>query len=232
MAYYPILMDLEGRRALVVGGGAVAERKVLGLLDSGAKVELVARDINPRLMDMASKGLIRWAAEEFAEEQLQGAALVIAATDSEAVNRQVSSAAQSRGIPVNAVDQPADCTFIVPAVVRRGDFLIAVSTSGCSPALARRVREELERCFGSEYDEFLRLMRKIRPLVLKRGEGQEENSRVFKELLDSGLLEAVRFKDWKKAGEILTGALGSRWQACSRIRARGYKKPHGLGSLL
>ncbi len=214
-------MDLRGRRTLVVGGGGVAERKIKGLLASGALVEAVSREMNPGVMDLVSEGRVRWVARDFLEDHLRGVVLVIAATDSESLNHRVSLAARARGVPVNAVDQPADCTFIVPAVVRRGDLVIAVSTSGRSPALARRVREELEKAFGSEYGDLLRLMAGIRSIVLDRGLSQEENSRIFNELVDSDLLERVRMHDWERAGEILTRILGSPWDAADVERAAG-----------
>ena len=212
MAYYPILMDLEGRRALVVGGGGVAERKVRTLLEFGAQVDVVSRELSPALRDLSEEGRVQWAGREFEPSHLKGAALVIAATDDAEANRRVSAACREQGIPVNAVDQPADCTFIVPAVVRRGDLLLAVSTSGRSPALARAVREELEARFGPEYADFLALMGSVREEVLARGREQKENQALFQKLVQSNLLDAVRRKDWSSAAAILTGILGTTWR--------------------
>jgi precorrin-2 dehydrogenase/sirohydrochlorin ferrochelatase len=143
---------------------------------------------------------------------LEGAVLVIAATDDAGANRRVGAACRARGIPVNAVDQPEDCTFIVPAVVRRGDLLLAVSTSGRSPALARAVREELEARFGPEYADFLALMGSVREEVLARGREQKENQALFQSLVQSELLDAVRRKDWPSAAAILTEILGTPWR--------------------
>ncbi|MFO7785172.1 MAG: precorrin-2 dehydrogenase/sirohydrochlorin ferrochelatase family protein [Thermodesulfobacteriota bacterium] len=211
MAYYPILMDLEGKRALVVGGGAVAERKALTLLEFGAYVDVISRELSPSLNALFEKGRVRWLGRYFEEEQLNGAVLVIAATDDVSANRRVGIACHAKGIPVNVVDQPADCTFIVPAVVRRGDLLLAVSTSGRSPALARAVREELEKRFGPEYGDFLAIMGSVREDVLSLDRDHKANRAVFQELVRSNLLEAVRMKDWSWAARILTETLGTAW---------------------
>lgn len=212
MAYYPILMDLEGKRVLVVGGGGVAERKVRTLLEFGARVDVVSLDLSPALRGLSEEGRVQWAGREFEPSHLKGATLVIAATDDAEANRRVSAACRKQGIPVNAVDQPADCTFIVPAVVRRGDLLLAVSTSGRSPALARSVREELETRFGPEYADFLALMGSVREEVLARGRDQKTNQAVFESLVQSNLLDAVRRKDWSSAAGILTKILGTTWR--------------------
>jgi precorrin-2 dehydrogenase / sirohydrochlorin ferrochelatase len=211
LAYYPIMMDLEGKRALVVGGGAVAQRKVLTLLDFGARVDVVSREITPALGELVKEGRVRLLGPDFREEHLEGAVLAIAATDRAPVNRLVSEACRARRIPVNVVDRPEHCTFIVPAMVRRGDLLIAVSTSGRSPALARAVREELERRFGPEYGDLLAILGGVREDVLAMGRDQKANQAVFRELVNSGLLEAVRGKDWARASEILTSILGTAW---------------------
>jgi precorrin-2 dehydrogenase/sirohydrochlorin ferrochelatase len=212
MAYYPILMDLEGRRVLVVGGGGVAERKVRTLLEFGARVDVVSRALTPALEAQSGEGRVQWVGREFEPSHLEGAALVIAATDDAGANRRVGAACRERGIPVNAVDQPEDCTFIVPAVVRRGDLLLAVSTSGRSPALARAVREELEARFGPEYADFLSLMGSVREEVLARGRDQKQNQDLFQALVRSELLDAVRREDWSSAAAILTEILGTPWR--------------------
>lgn len=212
MAYYPILMNLEGRRVLVVGGGGVAERKVRTLLEFGARVDVVSLDLSPALRGLSEGGRVQWAGREFEPAHLEGATLVIAATDDAEANRRVSAACRKQGIPVNAVDQPADCTFIVPAVVRRGDLLLAVSTSGRSPALARSVREELETRFGPEYADFLALMGSVREEVLAGGRDQKTNQAVFESLVQSNLLDAVRRKDWSSAAGILSKILGATWR--------------------
>jgi len=177
--FYPILVDLQGKKALVVGGGKVAQRKIESLLEYGASVHVIARELTAELEQLRSRKRIELLGGEFSEAHLEGAFLVIAATDDALLNRRVSQEAQKRGLLVNAVDQPADCNFIVPSVLSRGDLLIAVSTSGKSPAFARKVRLELDQHFGKEYGFFLNLMGNLRKEILRLGLSQEENKKGF-----------------------------------------------------
>jgi len=145
--------------------------------------------------------------QDFQESYLDGAFLVIAATDDMDLNHQISKAAENRGILVNAVDQPKDCSFIVPAIVNRGDLLIAISTSGKSPALAKKIRQRLSNQFGDEYAEFLNLMGRLRRHILEQGFSQKENSQLFQSLVDSQVLEAIAEKDWTRVASILNKVL-------------------------
>ena len=207
-SFYPILVDLQGKKALVVGGGEVALRKIGPLLHYGAFVQVVARELTAELEQLRSGKRIMFLGREFSEAYLEGAFLVIAATDDAFLNRRVSQEAQKKGLLVNAVDQPADCNFIVPSVLTRGDLLIAVSTSGKSPAFARKVRVELERHFGEEYGFFLTLMGNLRKEIMRLGLSQEENKRAFEELVYSDLLQAIREKEWDLASQIIEKVLG------------------------
>jgi precorrin-2 dehydrogenase / sirohydrochlorin ferrochelatase len=193
--YYPIFIDIEGAEVLVVGGGTVALRKIETLLDNGARVNVITKKLHPDLEALLSKGGIRLLRAEFDPSCLDGMRLVIAATDDKETNRRVSSAARERELPVNAVDQPSDCTFIVPAVVHRGALTIAVSTSGNSPALASKIRKRLEGEFGREYETYIALLGTIRKDLLRLQATPEENSRIFHELVEGGLLEAIRSCD-------------------------------------
>ncbi|MCD6304750.1 MAG: bifunctional precorrin-2 dehydrogenase/sirohydrochlorin ferrochelatase [Deltaproteobacteria bacterium] len=195
MSYYPIFVQLEGMTALVVGGGAVALRKVETLLAFGAAVSIVSRDLVPELRERVDDGTIRFLGRDMTDSFFERVSLVIAATDDAGLNRRVSEVARKRGLLVNAVDQPADCTFIVPSIVRRGDFLIAISTSGKSPALSKKIRKRLEAQFGDEYARFLSLMGRVRRAVMDLGLPQEENSRIFHEIVDSDIMEALARND-------------------------------------
>ena len=206
--FYPILVDLQGKKALVVGGGKVAQRKIESLLEYGASVHVIARELTAELEQLRSRKRIELLGGEFSEAHLEGAFLVIAATDDALLNRRVSQEAQKRGLLVNAVDQPADCNFIVPSVLSRGDLLIAVSTSGKSPAFARKVRLELDQHFGEEYGFFLNLMGNLRKEILRLGLSQEENKKTFEELVYSDLLQAIRQKKWDLASQIIEKVLG------------------------
>jgi precorrin-2 dehydrogenase/sirohydrochlorin ferrochelatase len=193
--YYPVYMNLEGRTCLVVGGGAVAARKAASLLECGAKVRLVAPDVCETVADMERNGAIERIAGVFRPEQMDGAALAIGSTDNSEVNRLVFEEATRRNIPVNIVDQPQLCTFIVPSVVRRGDLVIAVSTSGKSPAVAKRARMALEKLFGDEWAAYLDMMGEARERLLSSVADDAERERKFNKLADSLMLEKIKAGD-------------------------------------
>lgn len=151
MSLYPIFLKLHGHKVLIVGGGCIAEGKVEGVLRSATDVTVLAPKLTPRLQLWAEQGLVKHAAEEYRPGLARGYFLVLAATDSAQVNRAVYCEARADGALCNAVDDPGHCDFYAPAVVNRGDFQIAVSTGGNSPALAQRVRKSLEQQFGPEY---------------------------------------------------------------------------------
>jgi len=211
MSYYPIFLNLTYKKALVVGGGLVAQRKVETLLEHGASTSVVSQKLTVRLKELAEEKKIQYLGPEFSEEYLDDMFLVIAATDDQELNHRVSLCAQERGLLVNAVDQPEDCNFIVPSIVRRGDLQVAISTSGKSPALARKLRQELEVQFGEEYEKLLSLMGSIREVVLSRGLPQDENKRIFKSIVDSDILKAIAKKDRERIEKILKSALGNQF---------------------
>jgi len=208
MAFYPVCLDVLNERCVVVGGGEVAERKAAGLLECGAKVALVARDLTTTLRAMRDAGEIEQIPDDYREEYLEGAFLVIGATDREDVNEQISRDARDRGIPVNIVDVPARCTFIVPSVFRRGDLLVAVSTGGKSPALARRVREEIEERYGPEYGTLLTIMGALRERIIARGAPSAENRVLFEAVLDSAILRYIREGKGDRVREIIRDLTG------------------------
>jgi len=210
MSYYPILVQLEGMKAVVVGGGVVAQRKIDTLLAYHADVHVVSRDLTPKLSKYLEEQRIKLSGHEFKDSHLDGAFVVIAATDDPLLNRQVSERASARGLLINAVDQPADCNFIVPSILRRGDLLVAVSTSGKSPAFAKKVREELEKQFGDEYGSFLVLMGCLREEILEKELSQEENKRIFHQLVNSRILDAMAEKDWNGVATILNRIMNTQ----------------------
>ena len=152
---FPIFLKLEGRRCLVVGAGKIAEGKIRGLLDAGASVEVVAPFAVPQIQQWFGQGVLSWQQRVFEPRDLDHASIVIAATPSHEVNTQVFEEAQLRNVLCNSVDDPENCDFYYPAVVQRGDLQIAISTNGRSPALAQRLRQELEQQFGPEYETWL-----------------------------------------------------------------------------
>jgi precorrin-2 dehydrogenase / sirohydrochlorin ferrochelatase len=208
MKTYPLFALIEDRACLVVGGGAVGERKVQDLLAAGARVTLVSQALTPRLAELAAQGRVHFIQDDFSPRHLDGMMLVVGATDNHQVNREVSAAAQARNLLVNIVDAPELCTFIVPAQVRRGLLTIAVSTGGASPALARQVREELEQRFGPEYGRYLRLLQAVRHRVLARRRAHPDNPRLFQRLVAGPLPEALTREDRPRALAILEEVLG------------------------
>ena len=152
---FPIFLKLEGRRCLVVGAGTVAEGKIRGLLDAGALVQVVAPKAVFQIRRWEWEGRLTWKPCAFDPRDLDNVSIVIAATNSHEVNSQVFQEARLRNVLCNAVDDPKNCDFYYPAVVNRGDLQIAISTNGQSPALAQRLRKELEEQFGSEYESWL-----------------------------------------------------------------------------
>jgi len=192
MGYYPIAIDLTGKRALVVGGGEVALRKVEALLESGARVTVVAPEVAPEIERLAESGKIVLRRRNYEAGDLADAVLAIAATDDREVNLRVSEDARGANVLVNAVDDPELCSFIVPAMVRRGDLVVSVITGGKSPALARRVREKIEETFGPEYADLAELLGEVRELARDRIESQPVREGVFEAILDSEVADLLR----------------------------------------
>jgi precorrin-2 dehydrogenase / sirohydrochlorin ferrochelatase len=162
MALYPIFLKLEGRRVLVVGGGAVAEQKIEGVLRSATDVTVIAPDVTARIREWIEQGRVKHFAQPFTAGMAQGYFLVIAATDCSEVNHAVYAEAKAAGALCNAVDDMPYCDFYAPAVVSRGEFQIAISTGGNSPSLAQSVRKDLERQYGTEYESWTAWLGRMR----------------------------------------------------------------------
>jgi len=207
MTYYPVFLQLEGKIALVVGGGKVAQRKVESLLRYGASIHIISKVLTDKLKQLIDIREVRFLGEEMRDDFLDEAFIVIAATDDKKLNSKVSESARKRGLLVNAVDQPADCNFMVPSIVKKGDLSIAISTSGKSPALAKKIRKELDGQFGNEYEIFLNLMGGLRKEILGMGFSQEENSRIFHEIVNGGIIEAIARNDLAKVESSLARIL-------------------------
>jgi precorrin-2 dehydrogenase / sirohydrochlorin ferrochelatase len=197
MRYYPMFVSLKGRACLVVGAGQVGLRKIETLVDCNAASVLVL-DQNPpdqALAALLTRPGLRFAQRDFKDTDLDGVFLAIACTSSAPANQRISDLCRERGVLCNIVDQPEACTFIVPASVRQGDLTLAVSTNGQSPALARRIRRDLQEAYGREYALFLELMGRLRPLVLALGQETAANTGIFRKLVGSNLLEALKRGD-------------------------------------
>jgi precorrin-2 dehydrogenase/sirohydrochlorin ferrochelatase len=219
MRYYPINLDVQNRECLVVGGGGVGERKVKTLLECGALVTVVTTDATEALQTLASERSISLKTREYERSDMQGKFLVIGATDNEEVNETISKDAAERGLLCNIADRPAACNFVLPAIARQGDLLIAISTSNKSPAVARRIRQNLEKEFGPEYGLLLNLMGAIRQKLLSESKSPEAHKRVFEQLLDEGLLEMIRENRTRDVDGLLKDVLGNgyTWKELMRV---------------
>jgi precorrin-2 dehydrogenase / sirohydrochlorin ferrochelatase len=182
MTLFPMFMKLEGRSCLVVGAGTVGEPKISSLIEAGASVRVVALHATTAVTEWAEAGAIAWEARAFNNADLDHTFLVIAATNSRDVNAAIFYEARQRDILCNVVDDPEYCDFYYPAVVRRGDLQIAISTNGRSPALAQRIRRELEIQFGPEYGELLEELGRARQQLFASKIDPEERRRLLHEL--------------------------------------------------
>ena len=208
MRYYPIHLDIRDRDCLVVGGGSVGTRKTETLLDCGAKVTVISPRASGKLIELAQAGSFSLKNRAYRKTDLEGKFLVIGATDDETLNQQISHDADSRNILCNIADRPHVCNFILPSIVRRGDLVITISTSGKSPALSKHLRKNLEDQFGVEYDQFLQLMGSIRKKLLRQSHEPEVHKQLFNQLINNGLLDLIRDGKKKEINQLLRQTLG------------------------
>lgn len=208
MKYYPICLRITDRPCLVIGGGLIAEQKVRSLLDADANVTVVSPALTPGLAEWARAGRIVHIPRGYRRGDLVGATLVYAATDDEDLQTQVANDAHEAGVLVNVVDRPRLCDFIVPSILAQGDLLVAVSTSGTSPALAKRIRHDLEASFGPEYAVALTLLKRLRLQLGQRGVPSAERQRIFTTLAASPLVEHLQHKRRHAVDRLLTDAVG------------------------
>jgi siroheme synthase-like protein len=189
MSLFPIFVKLQGRLVIVVGGGSVAEGKTAGLFAAGARVRVISPAITPAFAKWVRDCKIEWLPKAFEPGDLTGAYLVIAATSAPGVNGAVFREAESRGILCNTVDDIEHCHFYYGSVVQRGDLQIAISTNGKSPALAQRLRQELEAQFGPEYEAWLECLGAAREVLRGSGADSEANKKILHQLASQPAFE-------------------------------------------
>ena len=208
-SYYPVFLKIGGKKCVVVGGGQVALRKVMVLIEHRASVDVISPELCPELIELSEDGQVRVFRRHYQLGDLQSAFLVIAATDDSDINLRVATGARSKAVLVNVVDDAEHSDFILPSYVRRGDVTIAVSTAGRSPALARKIRTSLEKDFGDEYASLAVLIDEVRAEVKRQG--IEVDGEAWQEALDLGLLsDLVRKGDREKARDVLLRNLKMR----------------------
>ena len=191
MNYYPAFLNLEGEKAVVIGGGKVAERKVLALIRAGADVTVVSPELTARLRKEKESKRIRHVARTYRQGDLEDSFLVIAATDSPEVNTRV--AGDAPGL-LNVVDVPAECNFIVPSVVQRGPLVFAISTGGTSPAVAKAIRKETEKLYGTAFTGYLGFVKTLRARAMQEIPHKQKREKFLKGLASGDLLDDLRTK--------------------------------------
>lgn len=193
----------------MVGGGAVGRRKALMLAECCANVTVVSPSADKQMLALAADGTVELKKRPYRSTDLDGMFLVIGATSDKDLNQQIKEDAAQRGLLCNIADRPEACNFILPSVVNRGDLIIAVSTSGKSPAFAKKMRRELEKKFGQEYAVFLKLMGAIRTKLLSQAHQPEAHKKLFEKLIDRGLVEMIKEKKIEAINQLLLETLGN-----------------------
>lgn len=203
MQTYPVSLVLEGRAVVVVGGGAVATRKVEGLLPTGATIAVVSPDVSDRLAEHIQARRCAWRARTYEAHDLDDADIVFVATDDEAVNAQVHADACAAHLMVNVADRPELCTFFLPSVLRRGKLSVAVSTEGASPLTARRLRRQLEKLVPEEFEDYLDLLASWRPRAIDALPDEPTRLRFWEQATDGRVQTLLEQGEAKAAGQLL-----------------------------
>jgi siroheme synthase-like protein len=201
--FYPVYLNLKNKRVVVIGGGAVAERKVESLIGTGAVIVLISPEVTSRLDSLAKSNHIQLHRRPYISGDCAGAALVFSASDDAKVSASVFQEATNAGAFVNTADQPALCGFIMPAVVRRGDIAIAISTGGTSPGLAAQLRRKIGRIIGPEYAKLTQLLSKARPEIRRRVPDAEQRKVLHYRILNSDILDRLKRNDTAGAERLL-----------------------------
>jgi siroheme synthase-like protein len=210
--YYPIYLQLHEQPCVVIGGGKIAEGKVDGLLAAGATVKVISPDITPHLTDLVEQNRIAYISRAYQHGDLAGAFMVICATDQTEINHQVWQEASANGQLVNVVDDTPRCNFIAPAILRKGDLTIAISTAGKAPALAVRLKERLQEQIGSEYERFLEISGQLREPLARHVPDFETRKALWYQIVDSEALDLLARGDEPAAMEVISQVVGFRFE--------------------
>jgi siroheme synthase-like protein len=208
MRYYPIYLDMRGRRCVVIGGGVVAERKVLGLLSAGVSVTVISPEVTHQLSLLLESGKIKHEPRNYLAGDLGDADIAFVATDDGAVNEAVYQEGKRRRIWVNAADDPTHCDFILPSVLRRGELVIALSTGGQIPALARAIREELEGYFPENFASLVNVAAEVRVELRRRS--ITPTYELWRKAFNGAVRAHLERGDLARAKELLLDELGAK----------------------
>lgn len=204
--YYPIMLDVRGRSAVVIGGDAIAAEKATALANSGARVSVLSPEFGAEMLALAERGQVTLRRKGYEPGDLEGAFVVVAATNDAALIEAIWQETQQRGQPVNIVDVPRYCTFILPSILRRGKLTVAVSTEGASPSLAKRIRQQLEEVLPSAYETYIDLAALVRAHLRRQGVSYAVRDEFFREFMDSAILALLNVDEVAQALAII-GAL-------------------------
>ena len=204
--YYPIYLDIENRDVLIIGGGNVCARKAETMMKYGARVTVVSPEFTDEIEQWATSGVLKTRRKTYEEPDLTGASIVIASTDDPCINARIARDCRRRKIPVNVVDVTHLCEFIVPAIVEKGSIQIAVSTGGKSPALARTLKEDLQKFVGAEYDEVNKVLGTLRTGAKKILPTDVDRKRFFDGIIAAGILDMLRQGRRRQAYETIAEA--------------------------
>ena len=210
--YYPIYVQLNEQPCVVIGGGKIAEGKVDGLLAANAKVKIISPELTPHLHDLVKQNHIEYTARHYQMGDLTGAFMVICATDQTEINHQVWQEASANGQLVNVVDDTPRCNFIAPAILRKGDLNIAISTGGKAPALAVRLKERFQKEIGPQYERFLELSGQLREPLARHIPDFETRKKLWYELVDSDILELLSQDNEPAAIEKISQTVGFQFE--------------------
>ncbi len=230
MKYYPVFLDLKGKKAVVVGGGKVAERKAIALIKAGAWVEIITPTITKPLERYRKKGVVKHTKRNYKKGDLKGAFVVVAGTSSQETNIKIAKDAKqcrnpesgpgnsvrvigidskrdSDGSPqlINVIDTPSEGNFIVPSVVRRGPLTIAISTEGCSPAVSKAIRKEIERLYGAEFARYLRFAARMRKEAVEKIKEDKKRKKILKALASKEIFNTLRTEGFDAVSEKISG---------------------------
>ncbi|MBU8850214.1 MAG: bifunctional precorrin-2 dehydrogenase/sirohydrochlorin ferrochelatase [Desulfobacterales bacterium] len=222
MKYYPVFLDLKAKDCLVVGGGNVGARKAATLEKCGAKVKVISDRFSPGFDDL-KKTSICIEKKKYEKKDVNGMFLVFAATNNSDLNQQIKDDASMLDILCNVADAPDNSDFLLPSIVDRGDLVLAVSTSGSSPAMAKRIRQDLENQFGSEYARLLLLMGNVRKKLLSSGHAPDEHKEIFHTLIEKGILEMIKANDEININAVLCDVLGKQYSYQDLVSSRSYE---------
>jgi precorrin-2 dehydrogenase / sirohydrochlorin ferrochelatase len=208
------MLNLQARKVLFIGGGWETEIKIRGLLEAGAKITLLSTGHHPDLEPLEDTGLIVWHRRAYQPSDLEGVWLVMSHPVDKLENHAVFADADARGILCNCVDDPDRCSLILPSVLRRGDLVISISTSGTAPALGVRIKQRLAQMYGSDYEDFLTLLRELRPGITHGFGSFETRKKLWYSLIDSDALEQFQSGNAASARHTVETGIESRRQAC------------------